>query len=112
MNPDDPQDRWEMEMGDLLRMIDPKKEKLYANTAERARESIYAALSDQSKTSYSDQITVALARTVYEVFYQMHRGGLPADQICIEVDDFLKLMQDNLPGVKKNVWRWQSDGEE
>lgn len=92
-------------MGDLLRFVDPKRERRYQRAAEAAKQSIYAEMADEHGMA-CDTLTTAMARTVYESFYEMYRCGLGPATISTEIDDFLDLMRDNLPKIKANVWRW------
>lgn len=72
-------------MGDLVRFLNPERERAYSAAAENARQSIYAC------------------------FYQMHRGGLKPSEICDEINFFMKLMETNIPAVKQNLWNWEQE---
>lgn len=91
-------------MGNLIRFLDPKREKMFIRAAESAKEAIYAEVAEGTAV-HIDDVTIALARSVYECFYSMQDGGRPPSQVCTEIDDFLELMNKNLPQIKKNVWR-------
>jgi phosphoribosyl-ATP pyrophosphohydrolase len=90
-------------MGELVRFFDPKREKIFKNAAENAKESIYASVSE-GKNVHCDDVTIALARSVYHCFYAMQTGGLSPAVVCNEIDDFIDLMRENLPKVKRNIW--------
>lgn len=99
-------------MGKLLRFLNPKKEKQYIRAAIDAKESIYAAMADPVSGMGCDELTVGLARTAYEVFYEMHRCGLNPSTIAEEIDGFLDLMKENLPKVKENIWQWDFEDKQ
>lgn len=92
-------------MGDVIRLVDPKRETSYASAASNAVETLYAGVAMPSGDVHIDDLTIALARTVYELFYRMHDGyGNPA-AVCKEMEDFKVLMDENLPKLKENIWR-------
>lgn len=93
----------------LIRLVNPKLEKRYTAAANSVRETIYANVADGNDI-HCDDVTIALARSVYECFYQMRDGGLSPSTVCREIDDFLQLMNDNLPKVKEMVWDWEKKG--
>lgn len=99
-------------MGDLVRFMDPNLEAKYKLAAENAKESIYAAVHVSGESTPCERLTIGLARTAYDVFYQMHYSGLSPATISQEIDDFMDLMKTNLPKIKQNVWNWSKEEDE
>lgn len=96
-------------MGDLVRLLSPKREAFYRNAAKAAKDTIYASVHEGGRRAHCEEVTIALARAVYECFYQMQDAGLKPPFICEEIDGFMDLMQQNLPKIKSNVWNWEKE---
>lgn len=80
-------------MGQVVRFLDPAKEKIFTKAENAAIESLYTLLAEDKGVH---DITIALARTAYQCFIAFYNNGLSADEVCQEIDYFLNQMKENL----------------